>query len=397
MRRKRFFWAKESKKLIGFVKKSEYMTLLKISVVIVMMITVAGLLEAVFESGSNVRQFGKGIWDGIWWAIVTIATVGYGEKYPITDAGKFVAIALMFGGMGIISLLSATLSTIFITKKIQEGKGLQKVKIKNHVLICGWNHNVENIIHALETTYADSKGVVLVNNVAPEQIENIVYKYRENNLQFVRGDFTSEEVLDRANVKEADSVIIVPDLTYVTSNTADEKTILATLTIKTLNPKVRVYANILNRENKGHLIRANANDVVVSDLYSGFLLAMHVSSPGIPQLVDDLLTISEGGNDLWREEIPSEFVGKTFMDLFQHYYHSKDHSILIGLVGEHEPISLTDVLSDESASYLDEFIERKFKESGRTLGDKEVIRMKVNPSKDQIIEKYDKAILLVKT
>lgn len=53
--------------------------------------------------GATITSFG----DAIWWAFVTIATVGYGDEYPITIPGRFFAIVLMIGGVAIVGTASA--------------------------------------------------------------------------------------------------------------------------------------------------------------------------------------------------------------------------------------------------------------------------------------------------
>ena len=53
--------------------------------------------------------------DAIWWAFVTITTVGYGDYYPVTGWGQSMAVILMFFGLGIIGVLSSYLSSIFIS------------------------------------------------------------------------------------------------------------------------------------------------------------------------------------------------------------------------------------------------------------------------------------------
>jgi voltage-gated potassium channel len=54
--------------------------------------------------GANITQFG----DAIWWAVVTLATVGYGDYYPVTAIGRIIAIFMMISGVGIFALMVAT-------------------------------------------------------------------------------------------------------------------------------------------------------------------------------------------------------------------------------------------------------------------------------------------------
>ena len=72
-----------------------------------------GVLDAERGSpGANIDTFG----DAIWWAFVTITTVGYGDYYPVTAAGRLVAILLMAGGVAVLSVVTATVSSWIIDK-----------------------------------------------------------------------------------------------------------------------------------------------------------------------------------------------------------------------------------------------------------------------------------------
>ena len=52
--------------------------------------------------------------DGLWWAITTVTTVGYGDKVPVTAGGRAVAVVLMFTGIALVSVITASLATYFV-------------------------------------------------------------------------------------------------------------------------------------------------------------------------------------------------------------------------------------------------------------------------------------------
>ena len=63
-----------------------------------------------YVSEPDVRNLG----DGIWWALVTITTVGYGDITPVTNLGRVVASSLMLLGLGLIATITAIVSAKFI-------------------------------------------------------------------------------------------------------------------------------------------------------------------------------------------------------------------------------------------------------------------------------------------
>ena len=74
--------------------------------------------------------------NSLWWTIVTMTTVGYGDMSPSGLPGRIFAIIIMMSGIGLIALVTGTISSAFVTKKIREGKGLENINIEDHILIC---------------------------------------------------------------------------------------------------------------------------------------------------------------------------------------------------------------------------------------------------------------------
>ncbi len=68
--------------------------------------------------GSNIHNFG----DALWWAIVTVTTVGYGDRYPVSAGGRGVAVILMFVGIGLIGVLTATVASYFVQQSADDDR-----------------------------------------------------------------------------------------------------------------------------------------------------------------------------------------------------------------------------------------------------------------------------------
>ncbi|MGC1515787.1 MAG: ion channel, partial [Maribacter sp.] len=82
--------------------------------ILLLIIFLFGILGWFFERKANpmvFREGSKGLWDGVWWSAVTLTTVGYGDKAPVTRSGKITALLLMFGGLLFISGLTASIAS----------------------------------------------------------------------------------------------------------------------------------------------------------------------------------------------------------------------------------------------------------------------------------------------
>jgi voltage-gated potassium channel len=88
---------------------------------VLMILFVCAGLELAFERhahGANIHNFG----DALWWAVVTVTTVGYGDTYPVTSGGRGVAVVLMLVGIGLIGVLTATVASFFVQESAEAEK-----------------------------------------------------------------------------------------------------------------------------------------------------------------------------------------------------------------------------------------------------------------------------------
>ena len=75
----------------------------------IFLVVVTGAVQSTLD-----QQEFKTFWDGVWWAMVTVTTVGYGDLYPTTVAGRIIGIVLMLTGIGFLAVLTATVSSRFV-------------------------------------------------------------------------------------------------------------------------------------------------------------------------------------------------------------------------------------------------------------------------------------------
>jgi voltage-gated potassium channel len=96
-------------------------SLFRVLIAVVVTLFLGAWLVLLFEEkakGTNIHDYP----DALWWAIVTVTTVGYGDRYPVTEGGRLVAVVLMLVGIGLIGVLTATVASVFIKEHTDANK-----------------------------------------------------------------------------------------------------------------------------------------------------------------------------------------------------------------------------------------------------------------------------------
>jgi voltage-gated potassium channel len=111
----RAFRGQHQKELVADVIRNRGQYALFITLLLVVLVlTTASVLILMFEihdPDSNIRTGG----DALWWAAVTLTTVGYGDRYPVTTGGRMVAVGVMFAGIGVIGALASILASLLVS------------------------------------------------------------------------------------------------------------------------------------------------------------------------------------------------------------------------------------------------------------------------------------------
>jgi voltage-gated potassium channel len=104
--------------LMGGIKLSRLLSLdgIRVAGVFVLTVVIAG--GAAFVAVES--QQGLSTWDGVWWAVTTVTTVGSAEIGPESDTGRVIAMAIMFVGIGFVALVTAFIAERFVRKDVEE-------------------------------------------------------------------------------------------------------------------------------------------------------------------------------------------------------------------------------------------------------------------------------------
>lgn len=152
-----------------------------------------------FERGANekVRSF----WDSLWWAVVTMTTIGYGDIYPETAGGRLSAVYLMFAGIGVLGVSTAAIAAYFV--KTDPFLSMRLRRLRNHVVICG----LGDTGLLLAKAFRERGDAVLV--IEREETNGLIEPCREQGSIVLIGNATEREILSQARVPEARYLIAV--------------------------------------------------------------------------------------------------------------------------------------------------------------------------------------------
>ncbi|UOQ46072.1 potassium channel family protein [Halobacillus salinarum] len=258
------------------------------------------------------------IFDGIWWAFVTGATVGYGDYVPLSPAGKITGIVLILSGGGLVTFYMATLSAATVKHEQALSRGEVPYKNNGHLVLIGWNERTRQLIDMVQQ-YESQEKIVLIDRTMNEFYERLPL------VHFIKGDASNEEILEKANVKEARIAVVTADPSKKEEQ-ADQSVIHQTVALKGHHPQLFIIAEVLTERQKINAQRAGANTVIRSNdfMSSLFYHELYRNEPAQPfQLLLDLLTSSQ----FHEEELPEKLLGESMIKIMEHFL-SENHLVI---------------------------------------------------------------------
>jgi voltage-gated potassium channel len=219
--------------------------------IIVLFIGYLGILF--FEYGQN-KQF-ENFFDIFYFLIVTITTVGYGDKFPQTIGGKLTTLFVIIFSILFIALFSAMAAAIFIEKKLKEELGMNSYNLSNHVVIIGWNLKALKIIEKIQSDkkFLHKKIGILANiEKKPIDIPLIHFVKATNPIH--------SDQLAAISIKKAETIILLAD--YSIKQNSDAITAINCLLARKYNPKAKIVTEMLNPSSKEYLESAGADYII---------------------------------------------------------------------------------------------------------------------------------------
>jgi voltage-gated potassium channel len=243
--------------------------------------------------------------DAFYMTVITLATIGFEEVHPLSDAGRVFTILLIVVGVSVLGYTVGKLAQIMFEGEFQRFLGRKKVEktieeLRDHYIVCGYGR-IGSLI-CKEFAAKPIPFVVVENN--PEVIE----KLTEDNVPFLRGNATEDETLLKAGIKHAKGLVSVV--------TSDTENVYITLTARGLNPDLYILARSGEPGSEIKLTRAGANKVVSPYHIGGSRMAQAILRPNVVDFIE--IAMGRGHIDLQMEEISipdrSPFLGKNLKE-----------------------------------------------------------------------------------
>jgi len=262
--------------------------------------------------------------------------------------------------------------------------------IEKHIIICNWSEKADLLISELHDPSLDKKRPIIIITENPQAIPDFDKNEKYRGIMIVKGNPSHEEALKRAGVVSASTVIILADREL--GDVADTKTIMTAIAIDHINPSIHVVAEVLQSLNVPYFSYTHVDEIICLELLTERLLAQSCLTPGISFIFSDLLTQSKDTNEIYVEDIPSKYIGQTFLKLKQAIVSLPEEDIILIGIGGTIP-ALNDagdpILNNHGQPYVDKYLSINPKSSQNSNGSKY--------NKDYIMKEGDKVYVIAYT
>ncbi|WP_058307052.1 potassium channel family protein [Gracilibacillus massiliensis] len=243
--------------------------------------------------------------DGFWWVMTTVTTVGYGDLYPVTVAGRWLALFLYVFGIGLIGIVIGKIidGLAIYRKKREEGDIVYKGK--GHYIIIGWSQKAKFAIKEMIATNYEID-IVLIDQLEKAPI-------LDQNIFYIKGNASEKAPLEKANIQEAKSVLVFSDDSISEGQLADGKTLLIASTIESMAPEVHTIVEVMEESHIKNFKYMNIDEFIISNETISSLFVRSAFRNGMSSIFGQLLRRSHG-DDLYH--VPSKQSWATYRDAF---------------------------------------------------------------------------------
>ncbi|WP_241761481.1 ion transporter [Sulfurimonas gotlandica] len=294
-------------------KKFEFFTLLIFASIIIF---VSSVLIYVMEANNPDSPIDT-LFEAVYWSIVTISTVGFGDIVPVTQEGRVVAMFVIVAGIGVFSFTTSLIVTSF-TEKLDEIKDLKVIddisKLKEFYLICGY----ENVSKEVAKKLSLNNKVIIM-----EEDFNKSESAKKDGFISLNYDPGSIESYKKLNINIETQVKAILCLSH-----SDVENVYTALTVRSFNKDVFILSILINKMNRNKLNFAGVNELFYEKELVGIIAKEFVGQPVAFEAIHALRT-NYNGIDV-QEMLVSDRVLESFVTVGQ-LENKKYRIILLGI------------------------------------------------------------------
>jgi voltage-gated potassium channel len=241
--------------------------------------------------------------DAIYFTMVTVMTVGYGDIVPVSPLARMLDAFLMTPGRIFVWLIFIGTAYQFVYQQYREERELKKLqkKLNNHIIICGYGMTGQAVVDELLNKKYDMEQLVVIDDN-----EEFIRYAADNDITAILGSASKENILKKAAIEKAQNIIITTG--------RDDTNVLIGLSAKNLNPNITIISRVNELENKKLLLQSGADHIITPSMTGGRLMVLAIKNKLSAKLLDDLLT-SRYGVDVNEREVTMEEIGKKPKDI----------------------------------------------------------------------------------
>ncbi|MRN54071.1 ion transporter [Paenibacillus sp. LC-T2] len=273
-----------------------------IGLIILMFIVISATIAFVLEPDTFHNWF-----NAFYWVMTTMATVGYGDYFAETIGGKVFTIFLYIFGIGLLSLVIGKIIDSIAEMQRRRGAGTLSFRGGNHVILINWSKKTQAAVEEI-LCYLPECQIVIIDETGRHPLEYM------DQVHFISGDASSDEILLKANILEAKAAIVFGDTRIDEASLIDGKSLLIASSIERIAPKVHSTVEIMQEKNIRNFQHIHVNEFVLSHDAISRLAVRSALQEGNSEVITQLLS-RQHGDDIY--EIPLNVAWKTYGEAFQ--------------------------------------------------------------------------------
>jgi len=268
---------------------------------------------------ANIRDFG----DAVWFSIVTLTTVGYGDLHPVTKEGRIFGSVFLLASLGFYGVMIGQITSIMNTIKENRRLGMNGTNFSNHVVMIGWTDFGRAVADQL---VAAGRKVAIITK-EKDNIDIIHEFYPTKNVFTLFSDYNNIDFLKKVNIENSSIVFVNLE--------DDTEKLVYILNLKKTHENLNYVVTLDNANLKNTFVSAGVKYTVSKNEIASKLMASYIFEPDVALYNEEIIAYPQTDEDYDIKEFmvtdsnpyKNQYYEKVFFDMKKEF-----NIVLIGIV-----------------------------------------------------------------